>query len=161
MKLIIERSGSRLEFDGDSQEYEKHIASLVEKHFLSTPKNALTTDSGVPQNNSDGIPSAGNNVSMTMKSIAALFDVKSGPELLYAACAWLTGIEGKEKFTRQEILTAMKSAIGYYKPSDSGNLSKYIDSSQKNGTLIEVSNNTFAVKADHLKKMSEKIASGI
>ncbi|MDM9644837.1 hypothetical protein [Rhizobium sp. S163] len=58
-----------------------------------------------------------------INSIASTLKAKSGGEVAVAAAAALQIYEGKESFTRAELLTTMKKATMAYKESMSGNLS--------------------------------------
>lgn len=112
----------------------------------------------------DGASSAANSasgqvgaISMTAKAVATTLDVKTGPNLLYAAAAYLAVVRGEDKLSRDSLLEAMKTATGFFKKSDSKNLTKYLDGLCKNGTLIEIAANTFAVKANALNEMKSKL----
>ena len=95
---------------------------------------------------------------MTVKSVAAKFGAASGSELLYAAVASLATLKKKETFTRQELNDEMKQATGFYKTSYSSNLSNYIDTLCKEGTIIETSKDTYAAQAAALANMEQRLA---
>jgi hypothetical protein len=96
--------------------------------------------------------------SMTPKAVATALNAQSGPDLLYAAAAYLAVIQGLETFSRQALLDTMKSATGFYKPTFNNNLSSYLDGMGKKGVLIEVSPQTYAVKSTTLVQMQQKLA---
>lgn len=64
-----------------------------------------------------------NGQTLHINSIASTLKAKSGGEVAVAAAAALQIYEGKESFTRAELLTTMKKATMAYKESMSGNLS--------------------------------------
>lgn len=94
----------------------------------------------------------------TVSSIAAKLQSKSGPDLVIAAAAKLTFVDGNESFTRQSLLDAMKSASAYYKGSYRGNLSTALNGLQKEGRLTEVATNQFAVTAGEREKLQMQLA---
>ena len=96
-------------------------------------------------------------VELTTNSIAAKLGCKSGPELVLAACAFLTLAEGKETFARREIAKAMKSASTFYKKTYRDNLTNSLASLVKDGKLLERSTGIFALHADTKTNMEEKL----
>jgi endoglucanase Acf2 len=63
----------------------------------------------------------------TVAAIAGQLSVKTGPDLIIAAAAKLTLVDGKDTFSRDELIAAMKTATSYYKKSDVNNLSSYLN----------------------------------
>jgi hypothetical protein len=63
-----------------------------------------------------------------VNSIATKINAKSGSDVAIAAAAFLQLVEGKESFSRQELLTSMKAATKFYKTGMSSNLSGYLNS---------------------------------
>src|SRR4030067_2424975 len=59
---------------------------------------------------------------LTTGTIAARFNVKTGPDLVLAAATHLVLIKGKQSFNRQQIIDEIKSASSYYKQSYLNNL---------------------------------------
>lgn len=98
---------------------------------------------------------------MTAKAVATALGVNSGSDLLYAACAFLSIIQQQETFTRQAILEAMKSAVGFYKPSYNNNLSNYLSTICEKGVLIEVEVQVYTVKAAAASEMEQKLAAAV
>lgn len=96
---------------------------------------------------------------LTTSSIAATLSAKTGSDLLLAAATHLALVANKETFTRQELLTEMKSATSYYRANYSGNLTKLLKTAlQKGGCLSEVAKNTFAMTATSKAEMGAKLA---
>jgi hypothetical protein len=86
-------------------------------------------------------------VDLSMQSIAAKFDGTSGTGLATAAAVYLRFVKGKSKFSRNELLEAMKEANGYYSTNHSGNLSRSLKTLISNQTLIQGADNLFSIHA--------------
>lgn len=159
MNLSLSIGQRSLTFDGTPEEFERHVAELARVFWLDNAvKEDVAIIASAPENmtlNRQTDASAGRQ--MTMRAVATALGGETGGDLLYAAAAFLAVIERRETFTRAQILESMKTAVGFYKPSYSGNLSSYLDSLSKKGVLIETSNQVFAVKASELDSMSQRL----
>jgi hypothetical protein len=82
----------------------------------------------------------------------------SGSELLHAAVASLAIVKKKETFARKEINEEIKQATGYYKATYTNNLTGYLDGLTKQGVIIEVSRDTYAVTEQARKEMEQRLA---
>jgi len=79
-------------------------------------------------------------------SIAAKLAAKSGADLARSAAAYLQLAEGKDSFSRQELLEAMKKAPLYYKTDMRKNLSRIIASLIPD-KLNQIGENAFSLTA--------------
>jgi len=68
----------------------------------------------------------GSTQKLHVNSIASKLKAKTGSEVALAAAASLQLMEGKETFTRAELLATMKKATMHYKDPMSGNLSSIL-----------------------------------
>ncbi len=93
----------------------------------------------------------------TVSTFAVRLGAKSTRDLIIAAAAKLTLADGKDTFSRNELLAAMQTASNHYKKSDSSNLSKTLGV-LLNGRLTENSKDTFALTADELQKLRTSLA---
>lgn len=93
----------------------------------------------------------------TTGSLAAKLQVKSGPELVMAAAARLTFVEGQNTFSRQKIIDEIKTASAYYKASYVSNLSTTLNSLVKDGKLNEPSQGVYALTALSLKELEQRL----
>ena len=93
---------------------------------------------------------------MTTNTIAGRLDVKTGPDLVLAACAHLCFVKGADTFERKNILAEMQSASNYYKKTYSSNLSKYLSKLVKDGKLIERSKEVYALSAGTKQEVEGK-----
>lgn len=153
MKIALSLGSSTFEFDGTTAEFDEHALSILNR-FLAGDASLATRDTGRPAPGNKTRPIG----KMTAKAVATVFAANTGPDLVYAASAYLAAVEDSDSFSRQMLLDAMKSAVGFYKPSYSGNLTKYVDSLCKKSILIEISSGTYTVKASALADMIAKLS---
>jgi hypothetical protein len=101
---------------------------------------------------------SGGKTTGTVGSIAAKVGVNSGTDLIIAAAAKLALVDGHEKFSRKELLNAMKTATNYYKKTYRNNLSAYLKSLQEGDRLTEQSSGSFALTAKEVGKLEALLA---
>lgn len=102
-------------------------------------------------------PSAGA-VQGTTATIAAKLGVKSGPDLILAACARMTFVSGQASFTRKQITDEIKGATGYYKKTYLNNLTTYLQQLVKDQKLVESSTDTFALSVPTRTQVETQLA---
>jgi hypothetical protein len=95
---------------------------------------------------------------LSTNSIAAKLSCSSGPDLAVAAAAHLTFVKKQDVFKRQQLLTEMKSASGYYKSSYGANLSGSLKTLVKNQTLTEPSTGNYSLSAKTRKDLGGRLA---
>jgi hypothetical protein len=94
----------------------------------------------------------------TTANIAGKLNCESGPDLVIAACAYLTFAEGKSSFTRQQIIDQMKPAAPYYKVSYIHNLSSYLNRLRETGKLHEASTGVYSLSPSAYKDLKSRLA---
>lgn len=97
------------------------------------------------------------NPQLHVNSVADRLSAKSGPELVIAAAAYLQIVEGKQSFTRKELLEAMKSATSHYNQNIGSNLSAALKSLSAS-KLNQLNNGTYALKSNELAALRSQIA---
>ncbi len=91
---------------------------------------------------------------LTVNSVASrLGGVEEGGDIVLASAVKLQIIDGKDKFTRKEILEEMKKATNYYKQSYGSNLSHYLQQLVKNNKLNEIGKEVYALRAGAIKEL--------
>jgi hypothetical protein len=141
-----------LEFSGEgeqawlSEQVDKILGILPQFLKDDTVKKTATNmpESADAQGASERIAET---LDLSMQSIAAKFDGNTGPGLVTAAAAYLRFVKGRSKFSRNELLEAMKEANGYYSINHSGNLSKSLKTLISNQTLIQGADNLYSIHA--------------
>ena len=105
-----------------------------------------------------GISSSGDSViNLSVKSIAAKLNAKTGPDLTLAACAYLALSANRDKFSRKDILDAMRTAANFYKKSYNNNLSKYLDGLIKDEKILQQANDVYALHDQVRSEMESKL----
>lgn len=119
-----------------------------------------------PSSGSNGTGSAGTTAPLLLEhtspqlhvnSVADRLSVKGGPELAIAAAAYLQVIQGKQSFSRQELLQTMKSATSHYNQNMGSNLGASLKS-LSGSRLNQLSNGTFALKSHELAALRARIS---
>ena len=101
---------------------------------------------------------SGAQIQLSTKSICSKMGAKSGRDVCMASAIKLVVMNGKETFTRPEILTEMKTATGYFKDTHSGNLSQTIDRLIKADEWHETTAGNYALSAKKEEELRQKIA---
>jgi hypothetical protein len=154
VKFALRLGANVVEFEGASDLFDQKISPIIERlldgtyHTSSPPANPEVASAKVNAN----VPP------MTTKSIATKLGASGGTTLLYAAVASLAIVKGKDTFNRQDLIAEMKSAVGFYRPTYLSNLSSYIETLLKQGVIIEVAKDTFALKESERVSMEQKLA---
>ena len=102
--------------------------------------------------------SKGGLVDLSMVTVATRLNAKSGPELAIAAAAFLTICQGRDVFTRKDILGTMKAAPAHFKKSMSSNLSKSLQSLLKDKRLNETAENRYTLTVAEKERLDASLA---
>lgn len=138
-----------LYFNGTDDEWKNAgLSFLVQSSVVVPSPGARTgTSSRARDHGSDGLPPVS---PMTTSTIMSRLGFKRREELVLAAVAKLTLVDGKKTVTREEIRSEAQSADGYYDANVSKSLLYYLK--KLAGTSItEVSNGVYTLS--HTKKV--------
>jgi hypothetical protein len=94
---------------------------------------------------------------LSTDTLATILGANSGSELVVAAAAHLHFTAGKQKFTRQELTAAMRTAPAHFKETFVNNLSKYLTSLTKSDRLRLVATDTYALSSKQRQQLADKI----
>ena len=94
---------------------------------------------------------------MTTNTIASKLNVKTGNELVIAACAHLCFVKGADTFTRSNILAEMKLASNYFKATMRKNLSNTLKTMINQNKLLETATDTYALEASLNEKLGKQL----
>ncbi len=161
-KLRIRIGEVEIDYEGTEeflkQELPQLLKTAMELHKAAgaTPANEADGKS----NPADETGGAKNGLSFTTGGIAAKIEAKSGSDLLLAAAGHLVLMNKTEPFSRAQLLTEMKDAKAYYKKSYSGNLSGYLKTALRDGSLAETATDSFTLTARARKDLEKKLADG-
>jgi hypothetical protein len=161
-KLRIKVGAIEFEYEGESsftQEAIKDLFSHMEAMFNASGAKAL--DHAGPQAAAGPAPQAngsGPSLQLHTNSIAAKLGADTGPELAIAAAAHIQLVQGRDRFSRNELLKEMQSATSRYKKSMSSNLTKYIQGLIKDGRINQLGTDAYALKASELSSLESTLA---
>jgi hypothetical protein len=148
-KITIRYGNVQAEFEGSEE--------FIKSDFLNLVSDIveLTSAAPIPAQPSAAAQASSSSLNLGVKSISARLGNSTGPDLARAAAAYLTLVEGKETFSQQELLAAMKSATGIYKQTTHGkNSGKILSSLLANNILLQTATGTFCLAEDQREQVS-------
>lgn len=154
IKIKIKLGPIEVEYEGSEEFLKKELPQLLAS-VSNLHKDLGSPESGNIDTKREG---GGRRLQATTSSIAAKLGCKTGPQLAMAAAAHLALVQRMNTFSRKELLDDMRSATAYYKATYNGNLSKYLHSLLKDGSLLEPSKNTYSLSADKRTELSKQLA---
>jgi hypothetical protein len=95
---------------------------------------------------------------LSTDTIATVLGAKSGVDVPVAAAAQLHFVQGKQRFTRQELTAEMRTAPAHFKESFVNNLSKYLTGLTKVDRLRLVAADTYALSSKERQDLETKLA---
>lgn len=154
-KLKVKLGHIEIECEGSEEFVKAELPTLV-KSFSELAKT-IPVPPVAPATGGNGTRSAGavtgEKIELSVGAIAQKLNADSGPELVVAASAYLTLVEGKDTFNRKELLKKMKDAPNHFKTTYTGNLTSYLTSAAGSGKIIERSSGVFALTAPTRKQL--------
>tara|TARA_R110000751_G_scaffold79953_5_gene161183 strand:+ start:1915 stop:2442 length:528 start_codon:yes stop_codon:yes gene_type:complete len=157
-KIKLKVGSVEIEFEGSEEYMKDQLPTLVE--LLCT--NAPNDEEEESTSTSDVLPPAGDSseqkIEMTTNSIATKLNVKTGSDLIIAACAHLCLVKGHNTFTRKNILAEMQTASNFYTKSHVKNLSRYFKAVLTEGKLIERSQDNYALSSSEKSKLESTLS---
>lgn len=126
-KLKLEMQGIRISYDGPADFLGGSLVEVCKELLELEASEIQRTHVEIVEPTAAPQADAKKNSRMSTTDISVKLGVKSGSELVMAAAAQLRLTQGKEEFTRSELLKEMKSAKSFYKQTHSNNLSKSLE----------------------------------
>lgn len=157
-KIRIKVGTIEVEFEGGEGYLRDQLPSLIELLVAMSAEEQYLTEEEEGEILPESLDASKKKLQLTTNTIAAKLGVKSGPDLVMAACAYLSLVKGAETFHRKNILAEMKLATNYYKVSHSKNLSHSLKSLIKEGKLIERAQDVYALEAETKSWLEEKLS---
>jgi hypothetical protein len=93
-------------------------------------------------------------------TIATALGAKSGSDVVMAAAAHLHFVQGKQKFTRQELTSEMRTAPAHFKDTFVNNLTSYLTGLTRSDRLRLVSIDTYAISSKERQGLT-KVLEGL
>ena len=129
-KVRIKFGQFEIDYEGDEKFLEKDLVDLATQVVNVFKDHAkILTEKPSPSSSDRTFDSAKKfDDTLSTNTIASKLDVKTGPELILAAAAYLALVQGKATFSRKEIMEEMKNATTFFRSSYlGGNLTKYLN----------------------------------
>lgn len=161
-KIKIKLGAIEVEYEGSESFLKEELPALLaavsdlyqRSSSLNNPVSSLAAPSSVVDSNGSAEKPK---IEMTTGSIAARLQVKSGPELIMAAAARLSLVEGLDSFSRKRLIEQMRSATAYFKPAYVSNLSASLNGLLKGSKLNEPSKDHYALTASSENELRARI----
>lgn len=158
-KIRIKMGQIEVECEGSEQFLKKELPDLLESVTRLHEQSGGNVGVDPVNGGSNQVPSApSGNVVGTTATLAGKLNVKSGNDLVIAAAAQLTLVGGKAEFSRQELLTSVKSASGYFKDTYGKNFTNYLNGRVKAGQMLEPRSGYYALSAEKKKELEATLA---
>jgi hypothetical protein len=154
-KIKIKLGTLELEYEGESDFLNNGLLEMIQELQQVVPVIEATSNHA-PASNS--VKAGAAHLSLTTKSIATKLGAKSGSELAEAAVAHIALIKNIEQFKRADINEAMKSAVGIYKTSMTGNLTSILQTLLSQNVLVETGTDTYAITPEAESKLKDKLS---
>lgn len=94
----------------------------------------------------------------TTAAVASKLSVKSGSDLVIAACTKLQIVDRADTCSRKKILSEMRSAKAFFKVSYSNNLTKTLSAMTKSGALLPTGGENYSLPDEKLETLRKAIA---
>jgi hypothetical protein len=156
-KLKVKVGTFELDFEGEEEFIRKDLKDLLSlfgKFSLSPQANGSSGNSKTVVPPANGQP----NLKLTTESIATRLNAKTGPDLLFSACARLGVVNGQESFSRKQILSEAKTATGYYTENVSRNISRDLRGLVKERKINEVASGIYSLNAEAKKELCAQLS---
>ena len=155
-KVKIKAGSIEVEFEGSEEYMKDELPALVELLYSLGPMESSESEEEALE-----LPASSDTskqkIQMTTNTIASKLGVKSGNELVMAACAHLTFAKGVDTFSRGNILAEMKLASNFYKANMRSNLSSTLKTLLKQNKLLETSTDTYALEASIKSQLESQL----
>ena len=158
-KARIVADGIEIEVEGEELNVPDLFAQVAEARRALGPAPVVTvTSASGPQASSSVQVSGARIANVSTNTIASQINASTGSDLVMAAMAHLTLVQGKDVAARREILDEMKSARTFYKETFSSNLSSYLDNLAKAKRLNLVARDTYALPNSERQNFDRMLA---
>src|SRR5688572_28543360 len=101
MNLTLSFGRRALTFEGTTDEYQLHVAGLVQSFWAGSAGEVESNDTEAEATH-EASPKAASPLQMTARAVATALGGASGADLLSAAAAFLAVVEHRETFSRAQ-----------------------------------------------------------
>jgi hypothetical protein len=149
--IEVECEGTEDFLKGEFPKLLEKVSGIYESSGLHIPSEELPPGT-------DDLTSKPGAVQWSTETIAGKINCSSGRDLVIAASAHLTFVQGMGTFSRQQIRDEMKTAAAYYKKSYSNNLSAYLRRLVADNDLVEAASGQYALSAPTRNRLEKQLA---
>jgi hypothetical protein len=161
-KIHIKVGNLEIDFEGSEdfikQDLLKTFEQITDIFDMKDFQIPDTQETGKTGEKLGGKSQGKSDIKGTTNSIAAKLGVKSGRDIVLAACAHLHFVKQSNTFDRTKILQSMKLATSYYKESHRSNLVNNLNTLIRQQKLNEISKGTYALPAKMIKELEGRLA---
>jgi hypothetical protein len=162
-KVRIKAGPVEFEYEGETElgvadikDLFSHIETLFKVPVLAEGGEAHVPAPSAAPAGDNGLVNGGG-PKLHVNSVAQKLKTKTGSEVAVAAAATLQICEGKQTFSRTELLDMMKKATMHYSANMSGNLTKIL------GTLVgskfnQISDGVYSLTSEEYHKLAAQLA---
>jgi hypothetical protein len=144
-KIKIKVGSIELEFEGTEEFLKTEIPALL-KVIAELPQNNVTAK---PLNVPSGSNGGHSGQTLSVNSVAAKLNVKTGPDLILAACLCHAHFRGQATYSRKE----MRGASTYFKKTYINNLTGSLDRLISDGKLLQNGDDAYSLSATTLDEL--------
>ncbi|MCJ7740316.1 hypothetical protein MUP32_03280, partial [Candidatus Microgenomates bacterium] len=158
-KIRIKIGYVEIDYEGEENFFKEELPKMItEISHLVTKENIVKTfNESSDSTNTDKPAKESTNLDLSVTDISGKIGVKTGSDLIMAAAAYLTLVEKKESFTRDQIMEKMKTAPSYYKSSYLSNYTRYLNGLIGNQKLRQTSTGKYALSAATIKELEKQL----
>jgi len=157
-KIRIRIGQVEIEYEGEHAYLNEDLPKLLETLVELRKKAGGAEDRDNDADDTSDDKSSKKALTGSVAAIAAKIKAKQGPDLIIAAATKLTLVDKQVTFSRETLLTAMRSAPGYYKKSYAKNLSISLQRLLTAGRMTESSTDNYALTANEVAVQEKAIA---
>ena len=159
-RIRIKVGQIELEWESDGSLTLDNVKSLLRNLEALAPASSPQPSAYAappPSEKNKAAPAAGTQQKLFVTTIAAKVAVKGPSDLARAAAAYLQFTEGKQTFSRQDLLETMKKAPAYFNENVRKNLSRIITALIP-GTFNQVGNDAYSLTASQYAELEKVLA---
>jgi hypothetical protein len=159
IRLRLKAGEVELEYEGPEQFLKDELSNILNATSTlnvttKTESQEGSTSSGSLPNDQDTRGTSLNVPELAINSVAQKLGIQKGADLVMAAAAYLTFVDRKDKFSRDDLRDVMQEATEYYEQTKHGkHIGELIGSLVKAGKLNQVAGGMYALPAGEKQRI--------
>jgi len=159
IKLRLKTAQVEIEYEGSESFLRSDLLGILdeiaETHKSNPPIEP--TNLQVTDTQSDSTSNIETDIKLTIRSIASKLNVKTGTDLILAACIYLALVAKHDIFRRDDIQKEMKNAASYFKKSYISNFGNSLNTLIRSGKIHEQEKDVYALPIQVRSEMEAKL----